>query len=155
MLQVFRDSRPFEQAMDSTVIYGNRMRGVALCNDPKDETTISFFNDLERRNPAGELMDGGKTAIAAAGGGPRCGQLSFVRGLGKGGFGAGRPRAASAHERKTRPANTTTRPTLPRPLHPGPTLNRVGCSIREMRVARSASNGPSGGRPGIPFPPAD
>jgi hypothetical protein len=43
-----------------------------------------------------ELMDGGETAIAAAGGGPRCDQLSFVRGLGRGGFGAGRPRAASA-----------------------------------------------------------
>jgi hypothetical protein len=41
-------------------------------------------------------MDGGETAIAAAGGGPRCDQLSFVRGLGRGGFGAGRPRAASA-----------------------------------------------------------
>ena len=70
MLQVFRDSRPFEQAMDSTAIYGYRMRGrayyflnqfdsasadfrVALRNDPKDETTISFFNDLKRRNPAG------------------------------------------------------------------------------------------------------
>jgi PQQ-dependent catabolism-associated CXXCW motif protein len=56
-------------AMDSTAIYGYRMRGrayyflnqfdsasadfqAALRIDPKDETTISFFNDLKRRNPA-------------------------------------------------------------------------------------------------------
>ena len=69
MLQVFQDSRPFERAMDSTAIYGYRMRGrayyflnqfdsasadfrAALRNDPKDETTISFFNDLKRGNPA-------------------------------------------------------------------------------------------------------
>jgi hypothetical protein len=70
MLQVFQDSRPFERAMDSTAISGYRMQGrayyflnqfdsasadfrAALRNDPKDETTISFFNDLKRRNPAG------------------------------------------------------------------------------------------------------
>jgi len=29
MLQVFQDSRPFERAMDSTAIYGYRMRGRA------------------------------------------------------------------------------------------------------------------------------
>jgi PQQ-dependent catabolism-associated CXXCW motif protein len=56
-------------AMDSTAIYGYRMRGrayyflnqfdsaladfqAALRIDPKDETTISFFNDLKRKNPA-------------------------------------------------------------------------------------------------------
>lgn len=56
-------------AMDSTAIYGYRMRGrayyflnqfdsasadfqAALRIDPKDETTLSFFNDLKRKNPA-------------------------------------------------------------------------------------------------------
>lgn len=56
-------------AMDLTTVYGYRMRGrahyflnqldsaladfqAALRNDPKDETTISFLNDLKRRNSA-------------------------------------------------------------------------------------------------------
>ena len=56
-------------AMDSTAVYGYRMRGrayyflnqfdnaaadfqAALRIDPADETTISFFNDLKRKNPA-------------------------------------------------------------------------------------------------------
>jgi hypothetical protein len=34
MLQVFQDSRPFEQAMDSTAIYGYRMRGRAYYFQP-------------------------------------------------------------------------------------------------------------------------
>lgn len=56
-------------AMDSTALYGYRMRGrayyflnqfdnaaadfqAALRMDPNDETTISFFNDLKRKNSA-------------------------------------------------------------------------------------------------------
>jgi PQQ-dependent catabolism-associated CXXCW motif protein len=63
-------------AMDSTAAYGYRMRGrayyflnqfdsaladfqAALRIDPKDETTISFFNDLKRRNPAGASQPAG------------------------------------------------------------------------------------------------
>jgi|ERR1700722_840922 len=50
---MFRQRRTFQIQHDANFDVASTDFRAALRNDPKDETTISFFNDLERRNPAG------------------------------------------------------------------------------------------------------
>ena len=50
---MFRQRRTFQIQHDANFDVASTDFRAALRNDPKDETTISFFNDLKRRNPAG------------------------------------------------------------------------------------------------------